>query len=244
MEYKNKKLLGTAALMGATFAGATVMGSIDASADQIHTVQAGETLSQISQDTTGDHENYQKIAEDNGIQNADFIVVGQQINIKDDYSQNVDNQDQQTQPVEQSYQPETVQKDSIDTPVQNTQSGWTGVDYSSGSQSDQGSYSQSVSSQTSYGQGQSDQIASGGSVYDQFIAAGGTPEMWTSIVMPESGGNPNAVSPNGYHGLGQTKESWGYGSVAEQTAGMINYGVQRYGSIQNAIQFRQSRGWW
>ena len=40
--------------------------------------------------------------------------------------------------------------------------------------------------------------------------------------MPESGGNPNAVNP-GYRGLGQTKESWGTGSVASQTKGMINY---------------------
>ncbi|WP_424571898.1 LysM peptidoglycan-binding domain-containing protein [Weissella soli] len=83
-----------------------------------------------------------------------------------------------------------------------------------------------------------------GSVYDQFIAAGGTDAMWTAIVMPESGGNPDAVSANGYRGLGQTKEAWGTGSVATQTAGMINYAVSRYGSIENAISFRQANGWW
>ncbi len=68
--------------------------------------------------------------------------------------------------------------------------------------------------------------------------------MWTAIVMPESGGNPDAVSANGYRGLGQTKEAWGTGSVATQTAGMINYAVSRYGSIENAISFRQANGWW
>lgn len=83
-----------------------------------------------------------------------------------------------------------------------------------------------------------------GSVYDQFIAAGGTDAMWTAIVMPESGGNPDAVSASGYRGLGQTKEAWGTGSVATQTAGMINYAVSRYGSIENAISFRQANGWW
>ncbi|QIL50376.1 LysM peptidoglycan-binding domain-containing protein [Weissella coleopterorum] len=83
-----------------------------------------------------------------------------------------------------------------------------------------------------------------GSVYDQFIAAGGTAALWQSVVMPESGGNPNAVSSNGYHGLGQTKNSWGYGSVATQTAGMISYAVSRYGSIDSAIAFRSSHGWW
>lgn len=83
-----------------------------------------------------------------------------------------------------------------------------------------------------------------GSVHDQFIAAGGTEAMWQSIVMPESGGNPNAVSPNGYSGLGQTMESWGTGSVASQTKGMINYANSRYGSLDGAVAFRQSHGWW
>ena len=85
---------------------------------------------------------------------------------------------------------------------------------------------------------------SGGSVKAQFLQAGGTEAMWNSIVMPESTGNPNAVNPAGYRGLGQTKESWGTGSVAEQTKGMINYAKERYGSVENAISARQSNGWW
>ena len=46
------------------------------------------------------------------------------------------------------------------------------------------------------------------SVYQRFLAAGGTEEMWEKIVLPESGGNPNA-SNGQYHGLGQTNQSWG-----------------------------------
>lgn len=87
-------------------------------------------------------------------------------------------------------------------------------------------------------------VQTGGSVYDQFIANGGNDALWQAVVMPESGGNPNAVSPNGYHGLGQTKEGWGYGDVASQTAGMVNYATSRYGSIDGAVQFRQANGWW
>lgn len=83
-----------------------------------------------------------------------------------------------------------------------------------------------------------------GSTYSQFIAAGGTAAMWNTIVMPESGGNPNAVSPNGYHGLGQTKESWGYGSVASQTQGMINYAINRYGSVGAAVAHRAANSSW
>ena len=86
--------------------------------------------------------------------------------------------------------------------------------------------------------------AGSGSVYDQFIAAGGTAALWNAIVLPESGGNPNAASPNGYRGLGQTKQAWGTGSVAQQTAGLVNYAVSRYGSIDGAIQFRLANGWW
>lgn len=85
--------------------------------------------------------------------------------------------------------------------------------------------------------------SSTGSVYDQFIAAGGTSSLWTSIVLPESGGNPTA-SNGQYHGLGQTAESWGYGSVATQTKGLVNYAVSRYGSVSNAISFRAQHGWW
>ena len=91
---------------------------------------------------------------------------------------------------------------------------------------------------------QAPKAPSTGSVHDQFISAGGTEAMWSVIVMPESGGNPNITSPNGYHGLGQTKQAWGYGSVAEQTQGMLQYAQERYGSIENSISFRESHNFW
>ncbi len=94
-----------------------------------------------------------------------------------------------------------------------------------------------------HAQTQAPAAASGGSTYNQFIAAGGTQSMWNTIVMPESTGNPNA-SNGQYHGLGQTAQSWGYGSVANQTRGMINYAVSRYGSVGAALQFRQAHNWW
>ena len=85
--------------------------------------------------------------------------------------------------------------------------------------------------------------AASGSTYDQFIAAGGTDALWTAIVMPESGGNPYA-SNGQYKGLGQTNQSWGTGSVSDQTAGMLNYATSRYGSVDSAIAFRAANGWW
>lgn len=95
------------------------------------------------------------------------------------------------------------------------------------------------------GKGNSHEAPTGsGSVYKQFIKAGGTPSMWKYIVMPESGGNPNAVNSLGYRGLGQTHESWGTGSVRKQTKGMIKYAKSRYGGISQAIAFRRSHNWW
>lgn len=91
---------------------------------------------------------------------------------------------------------------------------------------------------------QASAASTGGSVKAQFLAAGGSEAMWNSIVMPESSGNPNAVNPAGYRGLGQTKESWGTGSVADQTKGMLNYAKQRYGSEAAALEFRKNHGWW
>ena len=82
-----------------------------------------------------------------------------------------------------------------------------------------------------------------GSVYDQFIAAGGTQAMWDNIVMPESGGDVNATNGQ-YHGLGQTNQPWGYGSVAEQTQGMLQYAQERYGSVDSALAFRSANNWW
>lgn len=91
---------------------------------------------------------------------------------------------------------------------------------------------------------QAPKAPSTGSVHDQFISAGGTEAMWSVIVMPESGGNPNITSPNGYHGLGQTKQAWGYGSVETQTQGMLQYAQERYGSIENSISFRETHNFW
>lgn len=82
-----------------------------------------------------------------------------------------------------------------------------------------------------------------GSVHDQFISAGGTEAMWSAIVLPESGGNPDA-SNGQYHGLGQTNQSWGYGSIASQTQGMLNYAQERYNGIDGAIAFRESHNFW
>ncbi|MEB6612979.1 aggregation-promoting factor C-terminal-like domain-containing protein [Staphylococcus pasteuri] len=103
--------------------------------------------------------------------------------------------------------------------------------------------STSSESKSSTSEDSSSSSESSSDVYKEFIEAGGTKELWDNVVMPESGGDPDA-SNGQYHGLGQTNQSWGYGSVATQTKGMINYAKERYGSIDAAISFRESNGYW
>lgn len=87
--------------------------------------------------------------------------------------------------------------------------------------------------------------SSNGSVKSRFLNAGGTEEMWQHIVMPESTGNPNATNGQ-YSGLFQMspQSGNGTGSVEEQTKSAIKYANDRYGSLDNAISERQSKGWW
>lgn len=58
-------------------------GTIAANADTIYTVQAGDTLSSISQKFAKDNSLVTKLAQDNNIQNVNLIYVGQKLVIKD-----------------------------------------------------------------------------------------------------------------------------------------------------------------
>ncbi|MCT0041538.1 LysM peptidoglycan-binding domain-containing protein [Weissella confusa] len=210
----NKKMITALTVAGlATFAMAE-----NASADT-YTVQSGDTLSQIAanHNTTVD-----TLVANNNIADANVIFVGQQVEI-DGVASNA------------SY--DATQADVA--AVVASQAPVTTVDYSAQSQApvaQEVSYTAPVATTTTT-------AAASGSTYDQFITAGGTDALWTAIVMPESGGNPDA-SNGQYKGLGQTNQSWGTGSVSDQTAGMLNYATSRYGSVDSAIAFRAANGWW
>ncbi len=154
-----------------------------------------------------------QLAQDNNISNVDLIHVGDVIAV---VPGNEPASHQNTNPVENT---DPVASQNTNVPNTNTVS-----------QPISNNYNSSVSNSNS-------------TVHDQFINAGGTEDMWSAIVMPESGGNPNATNGQ-YSGLGQTNQSWGTGTVAQQTQGMIDYANSRYGSISNAIAFRSSNGWW
>lgn len=220
----NKKMITALTVAGlATFAMAE-----NASADT-YTVQSGDTLSQIAanHNTTVD-----TLVANNNIADANVIFVGQQVEIDGVASNASYDATQADVAAVVASQAPVTQQVSYTAPV-------TTVDYSAQSQApvaQEVSYTAPVATTTTT-------TAASGSTYDQFIAAGGTDALWTAIVMPESGGNPDA-SNGQYKGLGQTNQSWGTGSVSDQTAGMLNYATSRYGSVDSAIAFRAANGWW
>ena len=218
----NKKTITALTVAGlATFAMAE-----NASADT-YTVQSGDTLSQIAanHNTTVD-----TLVANNNIADANVIFVGQQVEIDGVASNASYDATQADVAAVVASQAPVTQQVSYTAPV-------TTVDYSAQAPvAQEVSYTAPVATTTTT-------AAASGSTYDQFIAAGGTDALWTAIVMPESGGNPDA-SNGQYKGLGQTNQSWGTGSVSDQTAGMLNYATSRYGSVDSAIAFRAANGWW
>lgn len=217
----NKKVLTALTVAGV----ATAAMATDVSADT-YTVKSGDTLSSIAADhnTTVD-----RILNVNKISDSNMIFVGEQFEL-DDQAANA-----QTQAVAPASSAATTQQ-SVATSVAPAAS-------QAPSQAAVPASSAATTTKTSTASNSASTSSASGSTYDQFIAAGGTSELWESVVMPESGGNVNA-SNGQYHGLGQTNQSWGTGSVENQTKGMLDYANSRYGSIDSAISFRAANGWW
>lgn len=70
-------------LLGTTLAAgfALFFGTTNANAESLYTVQAGDTLSKISQQFVGDNSLVEKIAVKNNIDNANLIYTGEQLSI-------------------------------------------------------------------------------------------------------------------------------------------------------------------
>ncbi|MBX4172224.1 LysM peptidoglycan-binding domain-containing protein [Weissella viridescens] len=227
MNIKQTIIMTTAAAAG--LLGATGI----ASADQI-TIKSGDTLASIAQanNTTVDH-----LAALNNITNVDMIFAGETLETEGQATT-------VAAPVQQAAAPVAQATPAQQAPVQQAAAPVAQATPVQQAPVQQAAPKQAAPAVQAAPAQQAAAPAASGSTYAQFIANGGTDAMWHTIVRPESGGNPNAVSPNGYRGLGQTKEGWGTGSVAQQTQGMVNYATSRYGSVSNAISFRQANGWW
>ncbi|MCF1685613.1 LysM peptidoglycan-binding domain-containing protein [Tetragenococcus halophilus] len=226
-----KLLLGTALTAGTVFA----VGTTTANADELYTIQADDTLAKISKQYVGDKSLIDSIVDANSIEDKNMIYAGEELTIPTD-GNGEQAPAQEEAPVQEQQPAEPAQpveeEQPAEEPVQEESAQVETVDYEEPATEEASEPAQDNSS------------SNGGSTKEQFLAAGGTEAMWNTIVMPESGGDPNAVNPLGYQGLGQTKESWGTGSVENQTKGMINYANDRYGSVDQAVSFRSSNNWW
>ncbi|WP_461240844.1 aggregation-promoting factor [Paucilactobacillus sp. N302-9] len=83
MNFKSKVVKFSAAILG-TVAFGTFAAATSASADTIYTVQAGDTLSEISYKYANDLSLVDTLAQKNNIADKNLIVVGQKLIIKDD----------------------------------------------------------------------------------------------------------------------------------------------------------------
>lgn len=200
-------------------AGLFIVGAQQAQAATV-TAQSGDTVSKLADEYGVSINSIEKANNINS--DTHLIFAGQKYDIPDSEKTQTTNNNAQVQQAAQAQQQASAAQ----------------------AQQQAASVQQTAQTQQASNAATKQAASTGGSTYSQFIAAGGTDALWNTVVQPESGGNPNAVSPNGYHGLGQTKESWGYGSVASQTAGMLNYATSRYGSVGGAVAFRQAHGWW
>jgi len=225
-----KLILGTALTAGTVFA----IGTTSANADEIYTIQSNDTLGKISKQFVGDKSLINSIVDANNIQDKNVIYAGEQLTIPT----NGNDAKEQQAPVQQEASVQEKQAPVQEQPAAEQQP----VEAPAPEPEPEPAPEPEV--EESAPEPEANAGNANGSVQEQFLAAGGTEEMWNNIVMPESSGNPNAQNPAGYQGLGQTMESWGTGSVEEQTTGMINYAQERYGSVEEAIAFRDQNNWW
>ena len=179
-----------------------------------YTVHQGDTVSNIAQ-TYGTSIN--AIANENKLSDPNVIYVGEELTIGEKETQ----QSMQTaqQPVEQNQQPQQVQQPvqkQVQQPVQQPQQ----------NQSQEVSQNNSQSSQSSQA------TTSGSSAENQ-------------IAQAESGGSWTAQNGR-YVGRFQLDASYLHGdySPANQEKVFHQYCDQRYGSVQNALSFRESHGWY
>ena len=221
-----KSMLTTAATLGIAAFGIAA-GSTVASADTTYTVQAGDTLSSISQKFA--NSSVDKLAQDNNIQNVNLIYVGQQLLIKDngETTQAPAQTAAQAAPAQTAAQAAPAQTAAQATPVQTTQS--QAPVY----------YAQQPAAQSNYNY----QAPATNSYTANLGGNEAAAQAW--IAQRESGGSYTARNGQ-YIGKYQLSAAYLNGdySAANQERVAQQYVASRYGSWTNAQAFWQQHGWY
>ncbi|WP_430521959.1 LysM peptidoglycan-binding domain-containing protein [Limosilactobacillus ingluviei] len=216
-----KSMLTTAATLGIAAFGIAA-GSTVASADTTYTVQAGDTLSSISQKFA--NSSVDKLAQDNNIQNVNLIYVGQQLLIKD-------NGETTQAPAQTAAQAAPVQTTQSQAPVYYAQQ--------PAAQSNYGYQAQQPAAQSNY-----NYQAPATSSYTANLGGNeAAAQAW--IAQRESGGSYTARNGQ-YIGKYQLSAAYLNGdySAANQERVAQQYVASRYGSWTNAQAFWQQHGWY
>ncbi|WP_030890248.1 M23 family metallopeptidase [Streptomyces sp. NRRL F-5053] len=199
---------------------AAAMIAVPATPAFAYEVEPGDTLSELAQKhgTT-----WQDLAARNGLPDPDRIYAGQHLDLDGASSPDTPTAPrQQAAPPQQSapQQPTAPRRESR--PQSETQ----------------------PSEQQSSGSHSAGKPSSGGSRASAPQAASRSEaRAKKEIIRRESSGNPNAQNGK-YHGLFQTDQPWGRGTVAEQHAGAEKYVRERYGSWKSALHFHDTHGWY
>ncbi|GMA47431.1 LysM peptidoglycan-binding domain-containing protein [Tetragenococcus muriaticus] len=126
MKMSKTLLFSTVLMAGATLA----VGTSNANADEVYTVQSNDSLSKISNKFAGDNSLINQIAEDNNIENANIIFAGTQLTIPTDDSNSkkapVQQEEKTEQPAQQRVQQQQVQQPAAEEQESNSNQSYSG----------------------------------------------------------------------------------------------------------------------
>ena len=193
-------------------------------------VQSGDTLSEVAErhGTT-----WQELAAANDLVDPDRIFPGQHLEIGEGGAPRPGPMATAPPPRQQAPQQQAPQRQAPQQPAPRPQ---TQQESSPPTSQSPGQTSQTSQSQTSQ--------ASQAAPKRQSAAKAPTSNAAKSeIIRRESSGNPRAQNGK-YHGLFQTDQAWGRGTVAQQHEGAERYVHERYGSWEAALRFHNRHGWY
>ncbi len=203
----------------------TVALTTAASADETYTVKSGDTLSEIEYNFKKDS-NYQQLAKDNNIANANLIYVGQQLLIKTD-SDNSAASTKQTQTTQSANTANTQSNQN----VQSTQSSQNTQSYKSVASTQQKAAAKTQSTSTSSSASYTGSNLKSYVLSQMSSRTGVSASTWNAIIQRESNWQPSVRnSSSGAYGLFQNMHI-SSGSVQQQVDAAVSlYKVQGMGA--------------
>lgn len=248
----NKNVVKFSAAVAGAVALGTVAVATNASADEIYTVQSGDTLSAISYKYSNDLSMVDTLATKNSIANKDLIYVGQKLIIKDDGEvRQATQQEVQTTPAASatssaaSTATTTSSAASTSTPASSSAATST-ASATSASQSTAAQSTTSSAAQSSATSATTQRSTSTTSSSSYTSSASGSEDAAKAWIANRESGGSYTVTNGQYIGKYQLSSSYLNGdySAANQEKVADAYVASRYGSWTAAMAHEQATGWY